>query len=386
MAETPSPPAVGPQRGMTCPDGAVSIPPATSVQRLVDAQPAGTTFCLRTGVHDVTSPITPKSGNTFVGEYGAILDGSGWKTSVDHEAAIMAHNQDIDDVTIRNLVIRNMPQRGIHAFYLHSDRWTIEYNEITGGRSGVSMPNDSVLRHNYIHHNGGDDKEGRIPTGAYIGTMVRNVLFEENEIAYNGAVQKFTLTTNVTFRNNYVHDNKGPGIWYDGDNVGAMIEGNRVEDNGGSGIFYEISGRGVIRNNAVRRSGDHGVFISTSKDVEIYNNTLEDNFRGIQYFLNCGSVGGGEIGWDLANNVAHHNIVKVGARSGAYANALSHTGDCAPAQVAPYVNGSKRLEFSENRYVVPSTTGQYWLWGTGGLKSFQEWQVLGRDQQGSVAR
>ena len=40
-----------------------------------------TTFCLRAGVHYLTSSIRPKTGNTFVGEYGAILDGSGWTTS-----------------------------------------------------------------------------------------------------------------------------------------------------------------------------------------------------------------------------------------------------------------------------------------------------------------
>ena len=39
--------------------------------------PGATTFCLRAGVHDLTSSITPKTGNTFVGEYGAILDGTG---------------------------------------------------------------------------------------------------------------------------------------------------------------------------------------------------------------------------------------------------------------------------------------------------------------------
>ena len=37
------------------------------------------------------------------------------------QAAFRAHNEDIDYVTIRNLVIRKMPQRAIHAFYWMSD-------------------------------------------------------------------------------------------------------------------------------------------------------------------------------------------------------------------------------------------------------------------------
>ena len=87
-------------------------------------------------MHSLTSSITPKRGDTFVGEYGAILDGTGWTTSDDTQAAFRAHNQDIDYVTIRNLVIRNMPQRGIHTYYWMSDHWTIEYNEIAYNKMG----------------------------------------------------------------------------------------------------------------------------------------------------------------------------------------------------------------------------------------------------------
>ena len=61
---------------------------------------------------------------------------------------------------------------------------------------------------------------------------------------------------------------------------------------------------GVIRNNIVGRSRDTGVFISTSKNTQIYNNTLEGNFRGLTYFVNCPSIGLGVIGFDLANVVA----------------------------------------------------------------------------------
>ena len=299
-----------------------------------------------------------------------------------------AANQDIDDVTIRNLVIQHMPQRGIHAFPWMSDRWIVEYTEITGGQVGIQLGNRSVLRHSWIHHNVGNPFSP-IPSdrgGGYGFYQATDVLVEQNEISFNGPEQKVSQSTNVTFRDNFVHHNRWDGIWYDGDNVGSLIEGNRVEDNPGSGIFYEISGRGIIRNNVVRRSGEHGVFISTSKDAEIYSNTLEDNFRGIQYFVTCGAVGGGAIGWDLVNDIAYANIVKVGAATGSYASGLSYTSDCAPRQVAAYVNGSKRLQFANNRYSVPSIIGYYWLWGAGGLRPFGDWQVLGLDRQGSVSQ
>lgn len=379
----------GPQASLMCPAGAVDIAPGTSIQTMVNARAGNTTFCLKAGVHPITSAITPKTGNTFVGEYGAILDGAGWRTTVDYAGAFMAHNQDIDNVTIRNLVIRNMPQRGIHAFYLNSDRWTVENNEITGCRSGVSLPNASVLRRNYIHHNNGDSQGGLIPNGGYIATSITNSLFEDNEIAYNGGIQKVTMTSNVTFRNNHVHHN-GNGIWYDGDNVGSLIEGNVVEDNGGNGIFYEISGQGVIRNNVVRRSGESAIFMSTSRDVEIYLNTLESNFRAVNLFVSCGNVHPartpypGAIGWDLRNNNVHHNTVVVGNQSGAIGNLLGYDGTCTAAQAEAYLNGSKNNVFAGNQYTVPSLTGPWWHWGA--VKTWNEWRALGQDTNGTASQ
>jgi parallel beta-helix repeat protein len=388
MQASAAPFASGPQATITCPAGAVDLSPGTNIQSVVDRHPPGTTFCLKAGVYAVSGHITPKSRDAFIGEYGAILDGTAWTTVDPNEAAFRAHNQDIDDVTIRNLVIRHMPQKGIHALHWASDRWTIENNELTANRTGVAAPNQSVVRNNYIHHN---------TKGGYDAYRVVNVIFEHNEIAYNGGEQKIVGATDVTFRRNFVHHNTGDGVWYDTDNTQAVVEENRVEDNGREGISYEISARGVIRRNTVRRSAASGIFIATSKNVEIAENSLEDNFRGIQYFLNCGAVGGGRIGFDLAENDAHGNIVVVGSRSGAYANGFGYIRSCTSTQVAPYLNGSKQFVFRDTNYIVPSREGRYWFWGLSGmtslkswfgvpgsLKSWNEWQALGHDTTGTV--
>ena len=81
LASTTASSTYGPQSTITCPAGAVDIMPGQSIQGVVNFYPGTTTFCLRAGVHYVTSSITPKTGNTFVGEYGAILDGSNWSTT-----------------------------------------------------------------------------------------------------------------------------------------------------------------------------------------------------------------------------------------------------------------------------------------------------------------
>ena len=222
-----------------------------------------------------------------------------------------------------------------------SDRWTIEYNEIAASRNtGIVIPPSSLIRNNYIHHN---------TSAGYMGPYAHNSTFDSNEIAYNGGDQKLGETTNVTFRNNFVHHNVGAGIWYDSNNTGALVEGNRVEDNEWMGIFYEISSDAIIRNNTIRRNGEAGIMLSVSKNVQIYNNTLEHNFRGITYFLNCASVGG-PTNFDLTNNTARDNTITVGTQSGAFASVFSYS-SCTSTQVAAYLNGSKNLTFSHNRYV-----------------------------------
>src|SRR4029453_9404245 len=109
-----------------------------------------------------------------------------------------AHNQDIDDVTIRNLTIRKMPQRGVHAYPSGADRWIIEDNEIAENVVGVVVPNSSVVRNNSIHHNVGNPastvyvEQG----GGYQLNESKQVIFENNEIAYNSVNQKIVTSTN----------------------------------------------------------------------------------------------------------------------------------------------------------------------------------------------
>jgi parallel beta-helix repeat protein len=385
FSSPPSSPLYGPTTAITCPADAVDLWPGLSRPELVSLQPGGRTYCVRRGVHYLTSSIEPHSGDTFVGEHGAILDGAGWRTNDSTQAAFRAHNRDVDDVIIRNLVIRNMPQDGIHAFTDFSDRWTIERSELVTNKTGIMLPNHAVIRNNFIHHNFGDKYSFSSAErgGGFIGYFITDVTFDSNEIAYNGTEQKVMDSANVIFRNNFVHHNVYDGIWYDGGNPGALVEGNRVEDNGRGGIFYEAGSGAIIRNNTVRRSGEAGVVISTSQNVQVRNNTLEGNFGGVFYFINCG-VTGDARGLDLKNVAAEDNTVRLGTRSGALGSGLSYTPDCTPAQLALYLGGTKNLTFVRNTYYVPGLTGpfdRHWLWGDQ-YKYWNEWQGVGNDLDG----
>ena len=52
----------------------VTIAPGQSIQAAVNSQPSGTTFVLKAGTYRNQS-VVPKSGDVFIGEKGAVLDG-----------------------------------------------------------------------------------------------------------------------------------------------------------------------------------------------------------------------------------------------------------------------------------------------------------------------
>jgi hypothetical protein len=283
----PPPPSsgVGPQSTITCPATRVDITTGHTVaqiQSLINANPGATTFCFLAGTHFMNGSITPKPDNIFIGQYGAILDGTGWTTTDDSQAAFRVYDDpndpndpttDVGNVTIKNLVIRNMPQYGIHGSYTRrANGWTVQYNEIAANKFGVMFTRDAVIQNNYIHHNVGNPTASNPGDrgGGYVGQFAVNAVIDNNEIAYNGPEQKVHSATNVMVRNNFVHHNVRDGIWFDFNNnpqtatLAATIQGNRFEDNRGNGVTIEISIGVDITNNTFLRNGENAVMITVS--------------------------------------------------------------------------------------------------------------------------
>ena len=240
--------AMMPRAGAAVVAGSVSVFPGDSIQGLVNAYPPGTTFLIKAGVHR-NQQVTPKTGDSFIGEPGAVLSGEG--------ISEFAFGGGGSGVTVQGLVIENYAppvrtgviRRGGGAY-----DWLVKDNEIrrNGGVGIAAGPGWQVID-NYVHHQG---QLGVAGSGDAI-------TYEGNEIAFNNTDNldpgweaggsKFVHTTNLVLRNNYVHDNKGPGLWLDGNNIYALYEGNRIVDNYGPGIDHEISYDAVIRNNCGRR-------------------------------------------------------------------------------------------------------------------------------------
>lgn len=286
-------------------------------------------------------------------------------------------------VTIQGVVIEKYAtpaQQG--ALQGNSTRgWTVEDSEVRlnhgiGLRTGPGM---RVLR-NRIHHNG---QMG-------LGGSGDGVLVEGNEIHHNNALgfdpaweaggSKFVRTDGLVLRGNFSHHNHGHGLWTDIDNVNTLYEGNRLEDNTRSGIFHEISYRAVIRRNVARRNGGAGavwvdgagILVNSSRDVEVYENTVEGNLNGIAAVQS--SRGSGVHGaYELANLYVHDNTVAMAeGRSGVVQNAGSAA-----------VFTSMNVRFEANRYTLGSTRQFAWK---DAAHEPAGWKGFGHDVNGTFTR
>ena len=182
--------------------------------------------------------------------------------------------------------------------------WIIQNNHITkNAAAGVATGNNVRVLGNLIDHNG---QEGFSAHG-------NGGLYQGNEIAYNNynlAVNpgweagggKAYDTRNLTFKSNYVHDNGGPGLWADTNNINTTFDDNTVSNNWGPGIYEEISYDATIINNTITGNGmpsspgggnrlgwawDAGIqlrqsgALSASAPLIISGNIVANNYNGI---------------------------------------------------------------------------------------------------------
>jgi hypothetical protein len=343
------------------------------------ANPAGTDFCLQAGVYDLTSAITPRTGDTFTGEFGAVLDGSLIPDpgNVFTGAIIRGWNTGATNVVVRNLVIRDFYHRGIAGFG-NSTGWTVDHNEILGMHTGLHAGQSWIVSSNYVHHN-------RIyGMGGYQG---HGTLYVDNEVAFNNVGgttccwdeggAKFAGTTDVTVRDNYFHDNYGTEIWFDFSD-GGVIEGNVVENSDaiGQGIEYEIGTSGIIRNNTVTQppstTGRAGIFVSSSENVEVYGNTVTHGSTNWLYSA-LHSFYDASRGYVSANNYFHDNTVRL--VKGTHAATLQEYQGTNPDRVTH--------RFEGNDYDIIDAAGRQWN-HLGTWLTMAEWRALGFDLEGIV--
>ncbi|MFI6644914.1 right-handed parallel beta-helix repeat-containing protein [Streptomyces sp. NPDC050504] len=312
-------PAAGPAKA---PAGAVTVDPAVvgDLAAKTESSPPNTTFWLRPGRHRLAperfAQVMTKKGNRYVGAPGAVLDGG--KTNQ------YAFSGTAPDVTISHLTVQRFVAPNNEGVVNHdmADGWVIEHAKIQyNSGAGLMAGARQQLRASCLRDN------GQYGMNAYkTGDTIKGLVVEGNEITGNNTDDwerkdpgcgctggiKFWAVDGADVRGNWVHGNRGAGLWADNNNNDFRIENNLLEANDGAALMYETSYNAVIRNNTIRRNnwvegreyakkGDSfpyaTVYVSESggeprvrartNKIEIYRNVLEDNWSGIVLWENA---------------------------------------------------------------------------------------------------
>ena len=292
-APAPTPAPSSPTR---CASGAaVPIGVGDVAQQIVDAHPAGTTYLIKTGTHLRNFSIQPRSGDTFCGEPGAVLDGGRTLKSAFSGAA---SSVTLDSITVRDYASDR--QGAAIQPDTHASGWMVRnVSALHNGWAGLLAADGMQIRGGHYNDNDQLGIGGNAATGVLLDGLDNDpTTLDGPELAHNHTLHaacdweaggmKWDVGQ-VTIRNAHVHNNDCRGLWADINAHDALIEHNLIEDNFAEGIFYEISRDAIIRHNQIydnghRRKGwywDGGITIASSSNVEIHNNRLSGNYNGI---------------------------------------------------------------------------------------------------------
>jgi parallel beta-helix repeat protein len=356
----------------------ISVLPGQSIQAAVNANPPGTTFLLKAGIHR-NQTVVPKSNDVFLGEAGTTLDGGMYKPHAFYSGTVTPYPR---GVRIDGLIVQNYapPQqrgaidaRGTYGWMVQNCE--VRYNMVG---EGITAGTKSQILNNKIHHN---DQLG-------IGGIGDSILVQGNEIAFNNYLRDYTwgwelggvkmaATRWLVMRGNYAHDNFGHGIWSDVDNIYALYENNRVANNTGVGIFYEISYTALIRNNAATGNGFErggiqggGVHIAASANVEVYGNTIRNNKMGITALQQ--DRGSGAYGPHLVQNLyVHDNTTTTAGQTGIVQQIGNRS---------IYTSWNNRYRHNTYSGLASNPTPFFWMETT---RTVTEWKAYGQDVNGT---
>jgi hypothetical protein len=302
------------------PAGAVRVDAEVvgDISAKTEANPQGTVFWLGPGTHrfikDEFAQVAPKTGDTYIGAPGAVIDGAGRNR--------YAFTGKAKNVTLQNLTIRGFEAPVNEGVVNHDSGsgWVIENNTLVDNRGAAMMAGRrQVVRGNCLKDNGqyglnaccGDLTDLQLLNNEFVGNNADDIEATVENCGCTGGMKLWGVN-GADIRGNWIHGNHGPGIWADTNNNDVLIEQNVIEDNDGIAIFYETSYNAVIRDNVIRRNslvsgrqfadrGDNfpvpSIYLSESGGeprikartdlIDIYGNDFEDNWSGITLWENA---------------------------------------------------------------------------------------------------
>ena len=330
----------------------------------------------------------PTSGavtsNSYFADYGRDLVILGRNPSgheVEMASAEAAIESDAPDVLVRGLTIQefaNPAQSG--AVNVRGDNWTVVDSDLRLNHAAgiyVHGRNDTVA-YDRLDDNG-EEGGGDHATG---GEKVTG-----DEIAHNNTDGfwmadweaggwKSGGSSNLSFSDNQVLDNRGVGLWFDLGCSAVHVAANLISGNGSGGVRFELSSHGYIGGNRVDGNGlgtgrgwsgrlEYGgsIAVTDSRDVTVTQNELAGNSNGIAVIADSRTDGSPALrvsDVSVTSNVTDLSHGKVGLAKLSGSDAVSG------------------VVFSANRYALPVDTDPYFVWGDQSL-SLAGWQGMGQN-------
>ena len=327
-----------------------TIYPGQSIQAAVNAFPGGTTFLLKAGVHRQQSVI-PKTGDTFVGEPGAIMSGAAILRPVREGSYWVAGGQ-----TQQNLDFKPNYncQAGHDGCFYPEQLWVggTLYEHVTS--LGAVGPGKWYFDYGADRIYLTDDPAGRVvetsvtpvafdggatnvtirglvvekyANGAQYGAIAggRSWTIEDSEVRWNHGTGIVVGAGSIVRRNN-IHHQGQLGLKALGNTAPTLIENNEISYNNtagfGPGVYGEAGATKfvgttglVVRGNFSHHNDGPGLWTDINNRNCLYEgNRVEDNaWRGIFH----------EISYDcvIRNNIVRRNGFRFPGVSGAFEGA-----------------------------------------------------------------
>lgn len=379
----------------------VDINPGQNWQNVYNANSGETLFIIKSGNH-IAQRVNTGGGKVFQIEEGANIDGNDAQAQ-----AFVPASDNQNNVQILGPVGGVKPR--IHH-YNPGDRdgaiasgdqngptatgWIVKDLEVGNcglvggltpgqGGDGIRLGNGGEIHRCYVHH-----------CDEYGVKVGDNGKIIDCEISFNGhdnhnlnkGGTKITVSNNVLIQGGWWHHNERNNIWLDINNVNYIIECVKVTDARRQGIFVEISNGGIIRNCLVMNNGliqqdsqlgySAGIAIGHSSNVEVYNNEVYGNWKGIYAFQQAGREDE-ELLTGL--HVHDNNIYHVASRHTNRMVGIETSGGGLHDPTDPVHNN----RYQNNHYFVHSSYSTPFTFN--GAKTFAQWQNQGMDINGTYS-
>jgi hypothetical protein len=261
--------------------------------------------------------------------------------------------------------------------------WVVDHVEVRWNHgAGVELGPGSTLSNSFIHHNG--------QLGVAMGGL--NCSAMGDEIAWNNYAgylpaweaggSKFWATTNLVVRSNFAHDNAGPGLWTDTNNVNTLYANNTVTNNLDEGIKHEVSYTATIRDNIVKGNGNTPTVWLWNAQIELQNSSNSVVYGNS---VEVPTNGGNGIAIINQNRGSGTQGPWVGAKDSVYDNTITYLGSHGGSGLVDDTGGGSAVNnsFNSNRYILKVGNEGVSRWHWENSYDWKGFQGIGQELNGT---